>query len=42
MAFILLITLGVLASVAVVTTLRQVTRDGYRAIPLRPERMRRP
>ena len=42
MAIILLIALAALVLVAVVATLVQVARDGYRSVPTRPELLRRP
>ncbi len=40
MAIIVLIVIGAFALVTVVVTLVQVARDGYRAVPTRPDRLR--
>ena len=42
MAIILLIAIAALVLVAVVATFVQVARDGYHAVPTRPELLRRP
>jgi hypothetical protein len=42
MAIILLIALGVVALAAIVATIVQVARDGYRAVPTRPDLLRHP
>ncbi|GAA1942478.1 hypothetical protein [Microbacterium deminutum] len=42
MAIILLIALGIIALAAIAATLAQLGRDGYRAVPTRPELLRRP
>ena len=42
MAIIVLIVIGALALVAVIVTLVQVARDGYRPVPTQPDRLPRP
>lgn len=42
MAIILLIALAVIAVAAIAATLVQIGRDGYRAVPTRPELLRHP
>ena len=42
MAIILLIAIAALVLVAVVATLVQVARDGYHAVPTRPDLLRAP
>ena len=42
MAIILLIAIGVIALVAIAATLVQVARDGYHAVPTRPDLLRHP
>ena len=42
MAIILLIAIAAVVLVAVVATFVQLARDGYRAVPTRPELLRRP
>jgi hypothetical protein len=42
MAIFLLLVLGVIALVAIIATFVQVARDGYRAVPTRPDLLRHP
>jgi hypothetical protein len=42
MAIIVLILIGAFALVAVIVTLVQVARDGYRPVPTQPDRLRHP
>jgi len=42
MAIILLIVLAALVLVAVIATLVQVARDGYRSVPTQPDLLRHP
>jgi hypothetical protein len=42
MAIFLLLVLGVIALVAIIATFIQVSRDGYRAVPTRPDLLRHP
>jgi hypothetical protein len=42
MAIFLLLVLAVIALTAIVATFIQVARDGYRAVPTRPDLLRHP